>query len=79
MAKKPAAQRKKVKQKQRKVEARKKEAEEKAGVDAKFSGAPKSGKRQSPKAVHLDPNGENLLQVEDPLAEATKYMKLLKI
>ncbi|KAK1305757.1 hypothetical protein QJS10_CPA10g00495 [Acorus calamus] len=38
----------------------------------------KSGKRQPPKPVDLDPHGEKLLQVEDPLLEATKYLKLLQ-
>lgn len=72
------AQRRKLRQKQRKEEARiKKEAEEKHEVEAN-SGASKSGKRQNPKVVDLDPNGEKLLQVEDPLSEATKYLKLLQ-
>ncbi|KAL0415289.1 UNVERIFIED_CONTAM: N-terminal acetyltransferase A complex auxiliary subunit NAA15 [Sesamum latifolium] len=39
--------------------------------------ARKSGKRPI-KPVDLDPHGEKLLQVEDPLAEATKYLKLLQ-
>ncbi|KAJ6846813.1 N-alpha-acetyltransferase 15, NatA auxiliary subunit [Iris pallida] len=74
----PPSQRKKMRQKQRKAEARtKKEAEEKNEAEANSVGTSKSGKRQ-PKAVDLDPHGEKLLQVEDPLSEATKYLKLLQ-
>ncbi|KAF6175955.1 hypothetical protein GIB67_003443, partial [Kingdonia uniflora] len=42
------------------------------------SGVSKSGKRQPAKAVDLDPHGAKLLQVKDPLLEATKYLKLLQ-
>ncbi|ONK76623.1 uncharacterized protein A4U43_C03F30260 [Asparagus officinalis] len=79
MSKMPPSQRRKMRQKQRKEEARmKKEAEEKSEVEANSAGASKSGKRQNLKAVDSDPNGEKLLQVEDPLSEATKYLKLLQ-
>ncbi|KAM7253805.1 hypothetical protein ACFE04_031487 [Oxalis oulophora] len=77
MSKMPAAQKKKLKAKQRKAEARaKKEAEEK-NEESASSGTAKSGKK-SVKPVDPDPHGEILLQVEDPLAEATKYLKLLQ-
>lgn len=78
----PSSERKRLRQKQRKAEARaKKEAEEKAKEEeASSSAATKSGKRlpQQAKAVDIDPNGEKLLQVEDPLIEGTKYLQLLK-
>jgi peptide alpha-N-acetyltransferase len=77
MSKLPAAQKKKLKAKQRKADARaKKEAEEK-NEEAATSGTAKSGKKPI-KPVDPDPHGEKLLQVEDPLAEATKYLKLLQ-
>lgn len=78
----PSSERKKIRAKQRKLEARaKKEAEEKAKEgEAANVAATKSGKRgsQHAKVVDLDPDGEKLLQVEDPLAEATKYLGLLQ-
>ncbi|XP_010925105.1 N-terminal acetyltransferase A complex auxiliary subunit NAA15 isoform X2 [Elaeis guineensis] len=78
MSKLPPSQRKKLRQKQKKAEARaKKEAEEKTEEEA-FSGTSKPGKRQHTRPVDLDPHGEKLLQVEDPLLEATKYLKLLQ-
>ncbi|KAJ1404065.1 Tetratricopeptide-like helical domain superfamily [Sesbania bispinosa] len=71
------SQKKKMRQKQRKAEARaKKEAEEK-NEESSASGISKSGKRHA-KPVDPDPRGEKLLQVEDPLLEATKYLKLLQ-
>ncbi|XP_057732571.1 N-terminal acetyltransferase A complex auxiliary subunit NAA15 [Arachis stenosperma] len=71
------SQKKKMRQKQRKAEARaKKEAEEK-NEELNAGGASKSGKRHV-KPVDPDPHGEKLLQVEDPLSEATKYLKLLQ-
>ncbi|KAK9677157.1 hypothetical protein RND81_11G124400 [Saponaria officinalis] len=71
------SQKKKLKQKQRKAEARaKKEAESKI-EETSASTVSKSGKRHV-KAVDPDPLGEKLLQVEDPLMEATKYLKLLQ-
>ncbi|XP_061359544.1 N-terminal acetyltransferase A complex auxiliary subunit NAA15-like isoform X2 [Gastrolobium bilobum] len=71
------SQKKKMRQKQRKAEARaKKEAEEK-NEELSASGVSKSGKRNV-KPVDPDPHGEKLLQVEDPLLEATKYLKLLQ-
>lgn len=76
MSKLPPSQKKKLRQKQRKAEARaKKEAEVKEEANA--TAVSKSGKRPI-KPVDLDPHGEKLLQVEDPLAEATKYLKLLQ-
>ncbi|EYU21564.1 hypothetical protein ABFS82_09G099700 [Erythranthe guttata] len=76
MSKLPPSQKKKLRQKQRKAEARaKKEAEVKEEPNA--TAVSKSGKRPA-KPVDLDPHGEKLLQVEDPLVEATKYLKLLQ-
>ncbi|KAG4211783.1 hypothetical protein ERO13_A02G122600v2 [Gossypium hirsutum] len=68
-------QKKKMK-KQRKTERAKKEAEEKNG-ESSASGTSKSGKRHV-KPVDPDPYGERLLKTEDPLSEATKYLKLLQ-
>ncbi|KAG4961581.1 hypothetical protein JHK87_038214 [Glycine soja] len=71
------SQKKKMRQKQRKAEARaKKEAEEK-NEESSAGGISKSGKRQA-KPIDPDPRGEKLLQVEDPLLEGTKYLKLLQ-
>jgi len=79
MSKLPAAQRKKLRQKQKKAEARaKREAEEKQEDEITSSNSSKSGKKQQSRPVDLDPRGEKLVQVEDPLAEATKYLKLLQ-
>ncbi|GFP95471.1 N-alpha-acetyltransferase 15 nata auxiliary subunit [Phtheirospermum japonicum] len=76
MSKLAPSQKKKLRQKQRKAEARaKKEAEVKE--ESNTTAVSKSGKRPA-KPVDLDPNGEKLLQVEDPLVEATKYLKLLQ-
>ncbi|KAG8379893.1 hypothetical protein BUALT_Bualt07G0136600 [Buddleja alternifolia] len=76
MSKLPASQKKKLRQKQRKAEARaKKEAEVKE--ESNTTTVSKSGKRPV-KPVDMDPHGEKLLQVEDPLVEATKYLKLLQ-
>ncbi|KAL3840920.1 hypothetical protein ACJIZ3_025511 [Penstemon smallii] len=76
MSKLPPSQKKKLRQKQRKAEARaKKEAEVKEESNA--TAVSKSGKRNV-KPVDQDPHGEKLLQVEDPLVEATKYLKLLQ-
>ncbi|KAF8393317.1 hypothetical protein HHK36_021558 [Tetracentron sinense] len=73
------SQKKKLRQKQRKAEARaKKDSEEKNGEESSAAGVSKSGKRQHSKPVDLDPHGEKLVQVEDPLLEATKYLKLLQ-
>ncbi|KAG6607856.1 N-terminal acetyltransferase A complex auxiliary subunit NAA15, partial [Cucurbita argyrosperma subsp. sororia] len=41
------------------------------------SGVSKSGKRHV-KPVDTDPHGEKLVQVKEPLLEATKYLKLLQ-
>ncbi|KAL6842778.1 hypothetical protein ACP4OV_027622 [Aristida adscensionis] len=74
----PPAQRKKLRQKQKKAEARaKREAEEKHEEETASSNNTKSGKKNA-RPVDLDPHGEKLLQIEDPLAEATKYLKLLQ-
>ncbi|KAI4965364.1 hypothetical protein ZWY2020_054720 [Hordeum vulgare] len=79
LSKLPAAQRKKLRQKQKKAEARaKREAEEKQEDETTSSNSSKSGKKQQVRPVDLDPHGEKLVQVEDPLAEATKYLKLLQ-
>ncbi|MBA0822878.1 hypothetical protein Goarm_019647, partial [Gossypium armourianum] len=67
-------QKKKMK-KQRKAERAKKEADEK-NEESSASGTSKSGKRHV-KPVDPDPYGERLLKTEDPLSEATKYLKLL--
>ncbi|KZV26098.1 N-alpha-acetyltransferase 15, NatA auxiliary subunit [Dorcoceras hygrometricum] len=72
----PTSQKKKLRQKQRKAEARaKKEAEVKEGSNAPT--VSKSGRRVA-KSVDPDPHGDKLSQVEDPLMEATKYLKLLQ-
>ncbi|TYJ33926.1 hypothetical protein E1A91_A05G135300v1 [Gossypium mustelinum] len=70
-----ATQKKKMK-KQRKAERAKKEAEEK-NEGSSASGTSKSGRRHI-KPVDPDPYGEKLLKTDDPLSEATKYLKLLQ-
>uniref|UniRef100_A0A6N2KHB6 Uncharacterized protein n=1 Tax=Salix viminalis TaxID=40686 RepID=A0A6N2KHB6_SALVM len=77
MSKLPSSQRKKMKQKQKKAEARAKKEAEVRNEESSASGVSKLGKRHV-KPVDPDPNGEKLLQVEDPLLEATKYLKLLQ-
>ncbi|XP_008809145.3 N-terminal acetyltransferase A complex auxiliary subunit NAA15-like isoform X2 [Phoenix dactylifera] len=78
MSRLPPSQRKKLRQKQKKAEARaKKEADEKTEEETSSSTS-KPGKRQHTRSVDVDPHGEKLLQVEDPLLEATKYLKLLQ-
>lgn len=76
------AERKKLRQKQRKEAARaKKEAEEKAKEEEAASlSSNKGGKKgsQQPRLADTDPDGDKLLQIEDRLGEATKYMKLLQ-
>ncbi|XP_021298782.1 N-terminal acetyltransferase A complex auxiliary subunit NAA15 [Herrania umbratica] len=74
-ASKTPSQKKKMK-KQRKAERAKKEAEDKI-EESSASGVSKSGKRHV-KPVDPDPYGEKLLKTEDPLSEATKYLKLLQ-
>ncbi|WRX27941.1 Tetratricopeptide repeat 2 - like 5 [Theobroma cacao] len=74
-ASKTPSQKKKMK-KQRKAERAKKEAEEKI-EESSASGISKSGKRHV-KPVDPDPYGEKLVKTEDPLLEATKYLKLLQ-
>lgn len=71
------SQKKKMRQKQRKAEARAKKEAESKSEESNAGNASKSGKRHA-KAVDPDPNGEKLLQVEEPLTEATKYLKLLQ-
>ncbi|OAY36828.1 N-terminal acetyltransferase A complex auxiliary subunit NAA15 [Manihot esculenta] len=71
------SQKKKMRQKQKKAEARAKREAEVRNEESSSSGVSKSGKRHV-KPVDPDPNGEKLLQVEDPLLEATKYLKLLQ-
>ncbi|GFZ04136.1 tetratricopeptide repeat (TPR)-containing protein [Actinidia rufa] len=77
MSKLPASQKKKMRQKQRKAEARAKKEAEVKNEESNVGVVSKSGKRHV-KTVDPDPNGEKLLQVEDPLLEATKYLKLLQ-
>ncbi|KAI5602509.1 hypothetical protein BDE02_01G160800 [Populus trichocarpa] len=77
MSKLPPSQRKKMRQKQKKAEARAKKEAEVRNEESSASGVSKLGKRHV-KPVDPDPNGEKLLQVEDPLLEATKYLKLLQ-
>ncbi|KMZ70167.1 putative NMDA receptor-regulated protein [Zostera marina] len=75
----PPSQKKKLKQKQRKKEARaKKEAEVKNEEASNSTVVSKSGKKQPIKPVDADPNGEKLVQIENPLIEGTKYLKLLQ-
>lgn len=76
LAKMPASQKKKLRQKQRKAEARAKKEAEVKNEEANV-GVSKYGKRNV-KTVDPDPNGDKLLQVEDPLMEAGKYLKLLQ-
>ncbi|XP_010539518.1 PREDICTED: N-alpha-acetyltransferase 15, NatA auxiliary subunit-like isoform X2 [Tarenaya hassleriana] len=76
MSKLPPAQKKKIK-KQRKAEARAKNEAESKGEESTASGVSKPGKRNA-KPVDPDPHGEKLLQVENPMAEASKYLKLLQ-
>ncbi|XP_039033879.1 N-terminal acetyltransferase A complex auxiliary subunit NAA15-like [Hibiscus syriacus] len=54
----------------------KEEAEEK-NEESSASGNSKFGKRHI-KSVDPDPHGEKLLKTEDPLAETSKYLKLLQ-
>ncbi|KAL8098992.1 N-terminal acetyltransferase A complex auxiliary subunit NAA15-like isoform X2 [Apium graveolens] len=76
MSKLPASQKKKNRQKQRKAEARaKKEAE--VRTEESSVNVSKAGMRHV-KPVDPDPHGKKLLQVEDPLLEATNYLKLLQ-
>ncbi|KAI3766668.1 hypothetical protein L2E82_16737 [Cichorium intybus] len=77
LAKLPASQKKKLRQKQRKAEARAKKEAEVKNEEANAGGVSKSGKRNV-KPVDPDPHGEKLLQTEDPLMEAGKYLKLLQ-
>ncbi|XP_010532133.1 PREDICTED: N-alpha-acetyltransferase 15, NatA auxiliary subunit-like [Tarenaya hassleriana] len=76
MSKLPPAQKKKIK-KQKKAEARAKKEAESKSEESTASSVSKSGKRNV-KPVDPDPNGEKLLQVEDPMVEASKYLKLLQ-
>ncbi|CAI0474475.1 unnamed protein product [Linum tenue] len=71
------SQKKKMRQKQRKAEARAKKEAEVKNEEQSASSISKSGKRHV-KPVDPDPKGEKLLQVEDVLLEATKYLKLLQ-
>nr|XP_043623547.1 N-terminal acetyltransferase A complex auxiliary subunit NAA15-like [Erigeron canadensis] len=77
LAKLPASQKKKLRQKQRKAEARAKKEAEVKNEEINVGGVSKSGKRNV-KPVDPDPHGEKLLQIEDPLMEAGKYLKLLQ-
>ncbi|CAH8355923.1 unnamed protein product [Eruca vesicaria subsp. sativa] len=76
MAKLAPAQKKKMK-KQKKAEARAKKEAETKSEESTASGASKSGKRNV-KPVDPDPHGKKLIQVEEPMAEASKYLRLLQ-
>ncbi|CAN6845863.1 unnamed protein product [Brassica oleracea] len=77
MSKLAPAQKKKMK-KQKKAEARAKKAPETKIEESTACGVSKSGKRNV-KPVDPDPHGEKLIQVvEDPMAEASKYLRLLQ-
>uniref|UniRef100_A0A2P2MTN8 Uncharacterized protein n=1 Tax=Rhizophora mucronata TaxID=61149 RepID=A0A2P2MTN8_RHIMU len=73
----PPSQKKKMRQKQKKAEARAKKEAEQKNEESNATSTSKLGKRYV-KTADPDPNGEKLLQVEDPLSEATKYLKLLQ-
>ncbi|KAH7547325.1 hypothetical protein FEM48_Zijuj01G0297800 [Ziziphus jujuba var. spinosa] len=77
LSKLPPSQKKKMRQKQRKAEARAKKEAEGKNEESNASGVSKTGKRNV-KPVDPDPHGEKLLQIEDPLSETTKYLKLLQ-
>ncbi|KAI7743200.1 hypothetical protein M8C21_020556, partial [Ambrosia artemisiifolia] len=77
LAKLPASQKKKMRQKQRKAEAKAKKEAEVKSEEANVGGGSKYGKRNV-KTVDPDPHGDKLLQIEDPLMEAGKYLKLLQ-
>lgn len=78
------ADRKKLRQKQRKAEARaKKEAEEKQKVEEEKAPVPptKGANKKNVatvRPVDTDPDGAKLAQVEDPLGEAGKFIRLLQ-
>ncbi|XP_009778993.1 N-terminal acetyltransferase A complex auxiliary subunit NAA15 [Nicotiana tabacum] len=76
MSKLPPSQKKKLKQKLRKAEARAKKEADVKNEESNAANVTKSGKRHV-KPVDPDPHGEKLIQIEDPLAEASKYLKLL--
>ncbi|KAH0876324.1 hypothetical protein HID58_073686 [Brassica napus] len=76
MSKLASAQKKKIK-KQKKAEARAKKEAEGKSEESTASVVSKSGKRNV-KPVDPDPHGEKLLQVEEPMAEASKYLRLLQ-
>ncbi|XP_038897483.1 LOW QUALITY PROTEIN: N-terminal acetyltransferase A complex auxiliary subunit NAA15-like [Benincasa hispida] len=71
------SQKKKMRPRQRKAEARAKKEADVKNEETNNSGVSQSGKRHV-KPVDTDPHGEKLVQVEDPLLEATKYLKLLQ-
>eukprot|EP00245_Coleochaete_scutata_P016412 TRINITY_DN7656_c0_g1_i1.p1 TRINITY_DN7656_c0_g1~~TRINITY_DN7656_c0_g1_i1.p1 ORF type:complete len:640 (-),score=182.18 TRINITY_DN7656_c0_g1_i1:425-2110(-) len=82
-----SAERKKFRAKQRKAEAKaKKEKEDKAKEEEAAAAAAaaakdKSGKKRAHETIRPvdpDPDGEKLILVEDPLAEAVKYLRLLQ-
>ncbi|KAH0920507.1 hypothetical protein HID58_028167 [Brassica napus] len=76
MSKLAPAQKKKIK-KQKKAEARAKKEAEGKSEESTASVVSKSGKRNV-KPVDPDPHGEKLIQVEEPMAEASKYLRLLQ-
>lgn len=78
-----AADRKKLRQKQRKAEAKAKKGagsgQEGDGTSSAAPPALRSGPgKKAGRAVDLDPDGELLLQVEKPLEEAVKFVRLLE-
>ncbi|CAM8997376.1 unnamed protein product [Rhodiola kirilowii] len=77
MSKLAPSQKKKLRQKQRKAQAKAKKEVEVKNEDSSAGTVAKSGKRNV-KPVDPDPHGEKLVQIEDPLSEATKYLKLLQ-
>ncbi|KAL0724454.1 hypothetical protein Bca4012_039053 [Brassica carinata] len=76
MSKLAPAQKKKMKKQKKAEERAKKEAETKS-EESTTSGPSKSGKRNV-KPVDPDPHGQKLIQVEEPMAEASKYLRLLQ-
>ncbi|KAL4589721.1 hypothetical protein LXL04_002630 [Taraxacum kok-saghyz] len=79
LAKMPASQKKKLRQKQRKAEARAKKEAEVKNEEANAGGASKYGKRNV-KAVDPDPHGEKLLQMESQIhyLEQVAYSSVLR-
>ncbi|CAN8240552.1 unnamed protein product [Cochlearia groenlandica] len=77
MSKLAPAQKKKMKKQKKAAEARAKKEAESKSEEPTASGVSKSGKRNV-KPVDPDPHGQKLIQVEEPMAEASKYLRLLQ-